>query len=107
MSNRRVFADFGGDTFGDGMAIDATGRVYVPAMSGIHVFSPEGRKLGLIPTVRRPTSIAFSGRDRKTLYLMVVGATKTDGTLLPMGGAVTGNSRTLLKLPMIAAGPAK
>src|SRR6185295_11901514 len=52
--NRRDFGDLAGDTGGDGMAIDSTGRLYVTASQGVHVLAPDGKHLGLIPTPRAP-----------------------------------------------------
>jgi sugar lactone lactonase YvrE len=34
------------------------------------VIGPDGRYLGLIPTPRNIISVAFSGPDRKTLYVV-------------------------------------
>lgn len=99
--NQRVFATLG-DTRADGMAVDAEGRVYVPGVKGIHVLSPQGRELGVIPTARRATSLAFAGRDKKMLYMLAVGANRTDGTMLDMQAGP--NGRTLYRLPMLTAG---
>lgn len=99
--NQRVFIKLN-DTNADGMAVDATGRVYVACASGIHVISPQGRELGIIPTARRGTSLAFSGPGKKTLYMLAVGANKTDGSMLSMTEGP--NGRTLFKLPMLTEG---
>src|SRR5438105_2641533 len=48
-TNRRDFGSLDGDDGGDGMAVDSTGRLYVTGNKGIHVFSSDGRHLGLIP----------------------------------------------------------
>lgn len=100
--NRRVFNRLDGDTNPDGMAVDAVGRVYVGCASGVHVISPDGRLLGVIPTPRRVTSLAFSGPGKKTLYAVIVGATRSDGTMLEI--SVSANARTLYKLPVLAEG---
>ena len=63
--NRRDFAELQGDKGADGMTIDAQGRVYVTASQGVHVLSPDGKHLGLIPTPRQPITIAFSGPRRR------------------------------------------
>jgi len=79
LTNRRNFAKYpevhgvpgGGVTSGaDGLAIDAQGRVYAVALGGVHVFSPEGERLGTIPVSLPPQNIAFAGPDRKTLYIV-------------------------------------
>ena len=59
---------------GDGLAIDARGRVYAATAAGIQVFSPQGRQLGTIPVSRNPNNLAFAGPDRKTLYIVARGA---------------------------------
>ena len=99
---RRTFNRLDGDSFPDGTAIDAAGRVYVGCASGVHVIAPDGRLLGVIPTPRRVTSLAFSGPGKTTLYMVAVGATKPDGTMLDM--SVSPNARTLYRLPMLTEG---
>ena len=78
-TNRRDFAVLNGDNGGDGMAVDAVGRLYVTANKGIHILSADGKYLGLIPTPRRPISLAFSGPNKKTLYVPMLGAVGPNG----------------------------
>jgi gluconolactonase len=78
-SNRRDFGTLDGDEGGDGMAVDSEGRLYVTAAKGVHVLSSRGEHLGLIPTPRRPITLAFSGPDKKTLYVPQMGAIGPDG----------------------------
>ena len=59
---------------GDGLAIDAQGRVYAATAAGIQVFNPQGRHLGTIPVSRNPNNLAFAGPDKKTLYIVARGA---------------------------------
>jgi gluconolactonase len=99
--NQRLFVNLN-DTNADGMAVDNAGRVYVACATGVHVISPQGRELGIIPTARRGTSLAFSGPDKRTLYMLAVGANRTDGTMLNMTAGP--NGRTLFKLPMLTQG---
>jgi gluconolactonase len=68
---------------GDGLAIDADGRIYCalarvpdPAdptrkIAGIGVISPEGKVLGLIPQPRPVVTIAFGGPGKRTLFAAV------------------------------------
>jgi gluconolactonase len=100
-TGQRVFAQLN-DTNADGMAVDQAGRVYVACAIGVHVISPQGRELGIIPTARRGTSLAFSGKDKKTLYMLAVGANRSDGTMLPLADGP--NGRTLFRLPMLTEG---
>jgi len=59
---------------GDGLTVDAQGRVYAATAAGIQVFSPQGRRLGTIPISRNPNNLAFAGPDKKTLYIVARGA---------------------------------
>jgi gluconolactonase len=103
-SNRRDFAKLQGGN-GDGMAIDAAGRVYVSTgAAGIQVFSPEGKYLGAIPLPRDVASIAFSGPDKKTLYAQGRGALGPDGKEFRTPEGVRNNAKTIYKIAMLAQG---
>lgn len=54
----------------DGLAVDSDGRVYAATAIGVQVFSPRGQHLGTIPLSRQPQNLAFSGPDKKTLYIV-------------------------------------
>jgi gluconolactonase len=103
-ANRRVFATLDGDNGGDGMAIDSSGRLYVTANGGIHVFSSEGKRLGLIPTPRRPITAAFSGPDKKTLYVPMTGAVGPDGKPWTTPEGVRNTAMSIYKLSMLSEG---
>jgi gluconolactonase len=64
-------------TFADGMTIDNEGRLYVATGGGVEILSPKGEHLGTIP-VRCPPAdcqnLAFSGPDKKTLYVAGAGS---------------------------------
>src|SRR5437867_10553527 len=66
LTNQREFVKFtaGG---GDGLTIDAQGRLYVTTGAGVEVIGPDGSQLGVIPTPRGVISCAFGGKDKKTL----------------------------------------
>jgi gluconolactonase len=59
---------------GDGLAVDAQGRVYAATAAGIQVFSPQGQHLGTIPVSRNPNNLAFAGPDKRILYIVARGA---------------------------------
>ena len=103
--NRRDFGTLNGDGGGDGMTIDAEGRVYVTGNLGVHVLGPEGEHLGMIPTPRRPISVAFAGPDKKTLYIVGSGAVDVfrERNFEPPEG-VRNNSKTIYKFSMVAEG---
>ena len=103
-SNRREFAKLQGGN-GDGMTIDAAGRLYVSTGAvGIQVFSPEGKYLGTIPLPRDVASVAFSGPDKKTLYAQGRGALGPDGKEFRTPEGVRNNAKTIYKIPMLAQG---
>jgi gluconolactonase len=55
-------------SYADGMCVDAEGRVYVASAPGIQVFDKAAKYLGTIE-IRRPSSLAFSGPNLRTLYI--------------------------------------
>jgi gluconolactonase len=59
----------GAESHADGIAVDANGRIYVGVEPGVQIFSKTGEYLGMIPVSQRPQNLAFSGPDKKTLYL--------------------------------------
>ena len=102
-SNRRVFAGLGGDTNADGMAMDQAGRLYVSAVTGIHVIAPDGKEVGLIPANRRVTSLAFSGPGKRMLYVILAGREGPDGKVSNEEKSPAG-ARTLYKLAVLTPG---
>ena len=105
VTNRRDFAKLEGNGGGDGMAIDAAGRLYVTAQAGgVQVFSPEGTHLGTIPTPRNVISAAFSGPDKKTLYIVGGGALGPDGKEFVTPQGFRNNAKTIYKISMLAQG---
>jgi len=103
VNNRRDFAKLESGN-GDGMAIDGAGRLYVTGGPGVQVFSPEGKFLGTIPTPRSAISVAFSGPDKKTLYIVGSGALGPDGKEFTTSAGVRNNAKTIYKIPMLAQG---
>jgi gluconolactonase len=94
LTNQREFARWEGGG-GDGSTFDAAGRLYVTSAAGIQVISPSGKVLGVIPTPHGVISLAFSGKDRKTLY-----AVGREG-----GNQAPGNKAIILTIQMSAQGP--
>jgi gluconolactonase len=69
----RVFADVTammGKSPGapDGMKVDARGNLFATGPGGVHVYAPDGKRLGRIDTGERVANCAWGG-DGSTLYL--------------------------------------
>ena len=103
VKNQREFGKLEGGGNGDGMAIDATGRVYDTA-DGIQVFSPEGKYLGKIPTPRTVISVAFSGPGKKTLYAACLGALDANGQEIKTPDGVRNTAMSIYKISMLSQG---
>jgi gluconolactonase len=102
--NRRVFGGLNGDTGGDGMAVDSEGRLYITANLGVHVLSPQGQHLGMIPTPRRPITLAFSGADKRMLYVPQMGAVGPDGKAWQTPEGIRNTAMTIYRIPVLAQG---
>jgi len=83
----------------DGMTVDAAGRVYVSTQTGVQILSPDGKFIGEIPSPRVVTSVAFSGPDKKMLFVITRGSKTPDGAESKLPTA-----RTVYAIPMIAQG---
>ena len=89
---------------GDGMTVDAEGRLYVTGDAGVYVFAPDGSKLGVIPVPRRSITLAFAGPDRRTLYVGAMGAATPDGEAWETPHGERNVAMTIYKLDMLARG---
>jgi gluconolactonase len=72
MVRRRIFADMSSDVkqgVPDGMKVDAAGRVFCTGPSGVWVFEPDGRRIGIIETQEVTANLAFGGPDLRTMLL--------------------------------------
>ena len=103
VKNQREFAKLEAGGNGDGMAIDAEGRLYVTSGPGVQVFSPEGKYLGVIPIPRNPITIAFSGPGKKTLYVGGMGAV-LNGREFATAPTVRNVAMTVYTIPMLTPG---
>jgi gluconolactonase len=102
--NQREFAKLEAGGNGDGLAVDAAGRLYVTSAPGVQVFAADGKYLGLIPTPRNVISVAFAGADKKTLYVVGSGALDAQGKEIITAAGVRNNAKSIFKLPMLAQG---
>ena len=101
VSKQRDFAKLQGP--GDGMAIDALGRLYATTPAGVEVLSATGQSLGMIPTPRNSISAAFAGPGKRTLYIVGSGA-KIDSKEYVTPAGVRNNGKTIYRLAMQTAG---
>jgi len=102
-----VFAtlDEDGQGFGgDGMAVDAQGRLYVTGDAGIYVFAPDGEKLGVIPVPRRAITLTFAGPDRNYLYVGAMGAVTPESEPWVTPEGIRNVGMTIYRLEMEAKG---
>jgi len=103
-ANRRDFGTLDGDDGGDGMAVDSEGRLYVTGNRGVHVLSPRGEHLGMIPTPRRPITIAFSGPEKNLLYAPSMGAVGPDGKAWTTPEGIRNTAMTIYRMTMLSRG---
>ncbi|MDG2090308.1 MAG: SMP-30/gluconolactonase/LRE family protein [Gammaproteobacteria bacterium] len=92
LSNQRDFGRLSVGN-GDGMAIDAEGRVYVSTGSSVNVFSPNGDFLGNIAGPRGLHGVAFSGEDKHYIYAIVLNNNFAPNT-----------RHRIFRMPMLAQG---
>ena len=105
-SGQRLFATLA-DTEGfggDGLEVDAAGRLYVTGNNGIYVFAPDGAQLGVIPVPRRAITLSFAGPDRRTLYVGALGAVTPAGEAWVVPEGVRNIAMTIYRVEMLAAG---
>jgi gluconolactonase len=62
-------AKSGGNSGGDGAALDVNGNLYITSGTGVQVFDPAGKMLGTIKFPEQPSNCAFGGKDMKTLFV--------------------------------------
>ncbi len=70
MLGRSIFADMNAGAepgIPDGLKVDSLGRVYCTGPGGIWVFTPEGKKVGVIQWPEQAVNFAFGGPDMRTL----------------------------------------
>ena len=104
VSNQRDFGRLEAGGVGNGMAIDSEGRLYVTSDPGVQVLDAEGKYLGVIPAPRPVISAAFSGPDKRTLYVVGRGALGADGKEYEAPEGERNNAKTIYKIGMLAQG---
>jgi gluconolactonase len=73
VGEKRILYDFGTDRGIDGMKVAADGTIVATAgtgqTTGVWFFTPEGKKVGFIPTPEDASNCCFAGKDHKILYV--------------------------------------
>ena len=72
LASRKILVEF--EHGPDGLVADILGNIYVALMHktdpGIYVYTPDGEKVGHIPTPEPPTNVGFGrGQDADILYI--------------------------------------
>jgi gluconolactonase len=105
VTNQRDFAKLEAGGSGDGLAVDGMFRLYVTSQqAGVQVFAADGRYLGVIPTPRSVISVAFSGPDKKTLYVVGSGALDPGGKEMTTPPGVRNNAKSIFTIAMLTEG---
>ena len=103
-TNQREFGKLEDGGNGDGMAVDASGNLFVTTNIGLQVLSPAGKYLGLIPTPRPAITVTFSGPRKSMLYVGCLGAVGPDGQEVRTGPGVRNVAMTVYKVRMLTHG---
>jgi len=64
LTDRRMIAPEGSD----GMTLDEQGNLYL-TQAGVHVYSPQGKRIATIAVPERPANVTFGGPDNNTLFI--------------------------------------
>ena len=111
VSGKRTFATIAGEpegSFGgDGMAVDADGRLYVTTGQGVVVFDKAGKQLGAIPVPRRAITVAIGGPDGRTLYAGTLGANTPTGANWQTPQGVRNIAATIYAVDILPSGVRK
>jgi gluconolactonase len=75
LRNGRVFIDAGDGGTPDGIRCDVDGNLWcgwgmgAPALDGVHVFNPAGKRIGRIALPERRANLCFGGTHRNRLFM--------------------------------------
>ena len=67
--NGRIFKEIE-PGISDGLRVDERGNVWTSALDGVHVYSPQGRRIGFLRTPAKVGNLCFGGDDGRTLFLV-------------------------------------
>ncbi|MDP9493634.1 MAG: SMP-30/gluconolactonase/LRE family protein [Actinomycetota bacterium] len=83
VANPRIFAEVR-PGISDGFRVDRTGHIFTSAGDGVHVLTPDGRRIGKIPVPEVTSNCVFGGPDGTELFMTATSSlyrvrTKTTG----------------------------
>ena len=68
LKNPRIFAT-PDEGLPDGFRVDINGFLYSSSANGVHVYHPDGAKVGFIPVPEKVGNLTFGGEQRDELYI--------------------------------------
>ena len=74
----------------DGIRCDERGNVWSSAGDGVHVFSPDGKRVATIRVPETPANLCFGGPDGRTLFITARSSLYSIPTLVRGAGATAG-----------------
>lgn len=79
LQHKRLFADtsFEGVGSPDGLKVDKHENVYCAAQGGLHVYAPDGTRLGIVLLPKQTANFCFGGQDGKTIFITAVSSIYT------------------------------
>lgn len=71
LANGRLFADaaFAGEGGPDGLKLGPGGTIFCAAQGGLHVYAPDGTRLGVVRAPKTIANFCFGGPDGRTVFL--------------------------------------
>jgi gluconolactonase len=97
VKNGRVFAAVG-PGLADGLRVDVAGNVWTSAGDGVHIYAPDGQRLGIVPVPETVANLCFGGPDGTTLFIAATTSlyritTRTRGATFSPGAEAPGGGR--------------
>jgi gluconolactonase len=68
LCNGRLFAEIN-PGLADGFRLDISGNIFTSALDGVHVYTPDGARIGKIPVPEKVANVTFGGPDKNRLFI--------------------------------------